>query len=231
MFDFMKKQPASEVQSELTTYRAIRDASKTWFSKVLDHPAMVAFELVNAAQQVGLSVKNRTIFFDDEELEGAMLMDFFLFDYRLHRKAPIEACVFTEGELNTLEEEYHRASLSGHLSLFEIDDIHEQLPRIHLRDLLFPDRPGLWLTDINLSASFRQQGPALIFTRILSLRDLNLTGGVSFSFDITWKTALIDGYQRAMWPIPRAKQPQRRIPHFYAQYLRFGLPQAFGETR
>ena len=159
-----------------------------------------------------------------------MLMDHYLFDFRPKQKTPAEACVFAEGKLDPLEAEFHRAGISGHLSLFEIDSVHEHLPRLHLRDLLFPDRPDLWLTDINLSASFRHLGPALFFTRVLSLRDLNLTGGFSLAFDLSRKTALLDGYQRAMWSTPRDKQTQHRARHFYAQYLRYGLPQLFGET-
>ena len=228
---FSKNKPSHEAESEIATYRAIRDASRSWFPKVMDQPAIAAADLTKAAQQAGLSVKNRTIIFEDEELEGAMLMDFFLFDYRPKGKTPAEACVFAEGELDPLEAEFHRAGTSGHLSFFEIDGAHEQLPRIRLRDLLDPNRPHLWLTDINLSTSFRQLGPALLFTRVLSIRDLNLTGGFSLAFEIGRKTALLDGYKRAMWSIPSAKQAQRRTPYFYAQHLRYGLPQTFGETR
>ena len=228
---FPPNKPSHDAESEIITYRAIRDAGRSWFPKVMDQPAIAAADLTKAAQQVGLPVKNHTIIFEDQELEGAMLMDFFLFDYRPKGKTPSEACVFAEGELEPLEAEFHRAGTTGHLSLFEIDSVHEQLPRIRLCDLLYPHRPHLWLTDINLSASFRQLGPALLFTRILSLRDLNLTGGSSLPFAIDRKSALLDGYKRAMWSIPRAKQAQRLTPYFYAQYLRYGLPQAFGETR
>lgn len=229
MFDFLKHRPSAEAKSELATYQSIRNASKTWFPKVMDHPIMHAFELIKAAKQVGLPVRDGGVVFEDAELEGAMLMDFFLFDYRPKRMSPAESCIFDDGELKPLEAEFHRAAIAGHLSLFEVVGLHEHLPRIRLQDLLHRDRADLWLTDINLSASFHRLGPALIFTRVVTLRELNLTGGFSFVFDIRHKAPLIDGYQRAMWSVPRAKQGERRTPHFYAQHLLHGTPQTFGD--
>jgi hypothetical protein len=66
---------------DVAAYKTFRAAGKSWFPKIMAHPASKEFDLVKAAKKVGIPVVDNTIVFDDE-CETAVLMDYFLFDYR-----------------------------------------------------------------------------------------------------------------------------------------------------
>lgn len=214
---------------DVAAYKAIRSASKSWFSKIMRHPAAQRFDILKAAKKLTLSVQDRTIVFDDET-ETAVLMDYYLLDYRPDGKSGAENCVFSAGELTPLEAEFHQANLVSRTSLFEAAAVRDDEPKILLRDRLDKDAPDCWLTDLGLADSFRHLGKVLLFTRVVSLRGLHMTGGFSFAFDQKHEVALIDAYRRAMWSVPEARRAQRNTGHFLGLSRTFGLPQVYEDV-
>ena len=215
---------------DVADYKAIRAASKTWFAKIMAHPGSKPFNITQAARKLGLSVKAGPIVFDDES-EMAVLMDYYLFDYRPKDRSVAESCVFVPGDLTPLEAGVHKANLASRTSLFEVTHVHDREPKILLRDRLNRDAPELWLIDLGLSDTFRRLGgKALLFTRVVSSRGLHMTGGFSFVFEPKHEFALIDGYRRAMWSVPLARQDQRRTSYFLGLNRKFGLEQAYADV-
>jgi hypothetical protein len=223
MLFFKRSAPAPT--DELALYKDIREASRSWFPKVMNHPATQPFSIFKAARKLGLPISDRTIIFDDE-LEQAMLMDYYLFDYRPDKLAPAESCTFADGDLKPREVAFHQASLASFTSLYEVVDVHPTQPRFLLRDLLLSPQPDLWLTDVNLTASFRRNGPALLYTRCITVEGLTLTGGFSLGFSPEHKSLLVKNHWQAMYSVPAVRKPGRRTPFFYVQHRRHGLPQA-----
>ncbi len=211
---------------DTAVYKSIRAASKSWFDKVMRHTASKPFDIVKAAKKLPLSVDGRTIIFDDEN-EQTMLMDFYLLDYRPDGRSVAESCVFAPGGLTPVEAEWHRAFLASRTSLFEITAVHNHEPRILLRDRLGQEAAVFWLTDIGLGDSFRRIGSkAFLFTRVVSLRGLHLTGGFSFVFDPKHEAQLVDAYRREIWSVPLSRQDCRRTGYFLNLNRKFGLAQA-----
>ena len=215
---------------DTAVYKSIRAASKTWFDKIIQHPASKPFDIVKAAKKLALSVQDRTVVFEDEN-EQAMLMDFYLLDYRPDGKSVAESCLFASGELTPVEAEWHQAFLASRTSLFEIAAVHNHEPKILLRDRLNQTASELWLTDLGLSDSFRRIGAkALLFTRVVSLRGLHITGGFSFVFDPKHESQLVDGYRWEMWSVRQSRQDCRRTGFFLGLNRKFGLAQEHADV-
>lgn len=212
---------------DVATYKAIRAAGKTWVDKVLSNPATRPFDIPAAARKIGLSIVDRTIAFDDEN-EPAILMDYFLFDFKPQGKSVAETCLFAPGEFTPLEAELHQANCESRTSLFAVARVHPNEPKILLRDRLTPTAPELWLIDLALSESFRNaRSQAFLYTRVVSLRGVHLTSGFSFVYDLKHESMLIDGYCRAMWSVREALRDQRRTRYFFALNRKIGQPQAY----
>ncbi len=212
---------------DLATYKALRAASKSWVEKLNHHPAADRFDLFKAARKVGITVQNRTCVFDDE-VDMAVMMDFYLLNYRPAGKTLAETVSFAPGELSPLEAAYHAASLASRTSLFLIIAVQEKHPRIQLRDRLQPDQPELWLTDIALADSFRRiGGQALLFTRIVSAEGLNFTGGFSFVFEPKHEETILSAYRRSLWPLAAVRHDEHRTGFFLGMHRRFGHQQDF----
>lgn len=215
---------------DVADYRAIRAAPKIWFSKITAHPGAKPFDITKAGRKLGLSTDAGPIIFDGES-EMAVLTDYFLFDFRPKQQSVAESCVFAPGELAPLEAEFHRANLASRTSLFEVTHVHDHEPRILLRDRLTPTPSELWLTDLSLSDTFRRfGGRLLLFTRVVSLHGLHITGGFSFVFDPKHESALVEGYRRDMWSVPEPLRTRRRTGYFLALNRKYGLPQDYADV-
>jgi hypothetical protein len=225
-----KLRGASADTSEISAYRALREASKSWFDKIMAHPGSKRFDMLKAGRKLGAPMHGRTFIFEDET-EMAVLTDYYLFDYRPDGESLAESITFSPGELTELELVFHEANLTSRTSLFEIVRAHAQNPTILLRDLLNPAVPEVWLTDLGFSDSFRRfGGRRLMFTRVVSARGLHVTGGFSFIFDGKHESALVDGYRRAMWSVAPQHHDHRRTGYFLALNRKLGLAQRYADV-
>ncbi|MGH8017418.1 MAG: hypothetical protein ACREIA_03880 [Opitutaceae bacterium] len=214
----------------VAAYKEVRAASQSWFKKIMQQPAWEAANLHRAAKKLGLPVHDRTIVFDDEN-DTALLMDYFLLEYRQGGKSIAESCVFAPGELTAAEAEYHQAVLASRTSLFAVTGTHDHEPMLRLRDLLEPEAAEIWLTDLGFAASIRRLSKhPLLFTRVVPVRSLHITGGFSFLFDPGQEPALVDGYRRAMWPVPVPHRSHRRTSFFLDRSRRLGQPLALADV-
>jgi len=229
MANWFDKFRRSAGSPDVATYKAIRTAAQTWFKKSMAHPTALRFDYIKAAKRVGIVVEEGTMVFNDET-ETAVLMDFFLNDYRPDGKSVVESCTVAPGEFTPLEEEWHESTRSSRTSLFEVARVHEHEPKILLRDLLDKASPELWLIDLGLSESFRRLGKCLMFTRVVCLRELNMTGGFSFVFDPKHEFALVDGYRREMWSVAASLQDRRRTAYFLRWHRKSGIAQDYSDV-
>lgn len=229
MFPWLDKSRAAAASPQVATYQTLRAASKSWCSKVMDHPASKPFNIVKAAKKLTLPVEDRTIVFEGE-IEQALLFDFYLLDYRPDGKSLVESCAFAPGELTPDEAAFHQAITASRTSLFETMAVHDREPQILLRDRLNPEAPEFWLTDLGLSDSLRRLGKVVFFTRVISLRGLHMTGGFSFVYEAKHALALIDGYRRAIWSAPAARHDHRRTIFFFDRHRRHGLETTYADA-
>ena len=186
----------------------------------------LGFDLVSAATKLSLSVQQKTLIFENETEQPA-LVDFYLFDYRPKGKSLAESCAFAPGDLTPLESAIHRENLASHTSLFEVREVHPEQPCILLRDRLNPTAPERWLTDFSLSATFRRMDrKVFMFTRTIAHQSIHHTGGFSFIFDEKVGHALAEEYRRATWSVPTPLRDRRRTGWFLHHNRQHGLPQA-----
>jgi hypothetical protein len=161
----------------------------------------------------------------------AVLMDYYLFDYRPEQRSLAETATFAPGELDDLEAAFHQGCLASRTSLFELLSVHDHEPRILLRDLLKPDSPEIWLTDLSFSASVRRFGArGLLFTRPIPAQGMHISGGFLMVFESRHRSAIMDGYRRAMWAVAPKYHDHRRTGFFLALNRKLGRPQGYADV-
>ena len=85
--------------------------------------------------------------------------------------------------------------LNQHSSLFEIKSINPGGSTLVLEDLLDASRKEYMLMDIGLSKTARLG--FILYNRLIPLRDINMTSGVSFIFEKIYKDKLLSAISLA----------------------------------
>lgn len=123
-------------------------------------------------------VRGDTLIFDSED-ETSVLMDFALNEYRVSNKNTIEIYREKIGWQNEKEKDILDALLSSYTSLFKVISISEAENALLLNDIL-NKKDNIKLMDIGFSKT--AVPGLLLFTRLVPLKDFNMTSGVSFIF-------------------------------------------------
>ena len=173
---------------KLTDYRAIREAGKELGSKIfkfaVDNNKQ---ELISAAKLLGLWDGKMFIF--DSESDSDTLMDFIVFEKSTQNIPAFKRFQMSNPELNDLQQENMNGIFNNYSSLFEVKSTDPTGNTVILEDLLDANRKEFVLMDIGMSKTAR---PGFIFyTRLIPIRDINMTSGASFIFDEIHKDKLL----------------------------------------
>jgi hypothetical protein len=173
---------------KLTDYRAIREAGKELGSKILKYAVdNNKHELISAAKLLGLWDGKMFIF--DSESDSETLMDFMVFEKSTPNAPAFKRFHMSNPELDDLQQENMNGIFNNYSSLFEVKSTDPIGNSIILEDLLDADRKEYVLMDIGMSITAR---PGFIFyTRLIPIRDINMTSGASFIFDKIYKDKLL----------------------------------------
>jgi hypothetical protein len=224
---FRIKQPANPH----SCYVEIRTAGMAVISKLLKSPEGKRFDVIKAARKLTLPMAGNTLIFDGET-EMYAHADFFLFDYRMGGETIVGSCTAQSLGLSPLEAEFLIGLQQGRTSLFEVLESNPGKYQVRLQDLLEPERPSFCLTDRALSASMAAFGiPMLLFFRLLTVRGINMTSGVSFVFLPEHKERLLRDYRERMKTVAAADRAERRFVFFFQKHLQCGEDQAYQDVR
>jgi hypothetical protein len=104
-------------------------------------------------------------------------------------------------------------------------------PQLRLRDLLAPDQPDVWLTDLGLSDSMRRYDSKLaLFCRLITVRDFVMTSGFSFGFEPERVPGILQAYRQKMKKVPPDALPEARFVFFFQKHRQCGLDQAYQDV-
>ena len=159
-------------------YKIIRNTGKTLAYKILDYNKNNRDDMIFAGKV--LKFWDGAAMVLDKEEESDVLMDFLIYEKNKHGKRLIDSFYDSEIELSDLEEEILEGQIDYHSSLFEILDIDTVNCEITLTDLLENNNTVYKLMDLGLSQTGRIG--LLVYTRLIPIRDINMTSGVSFGF-------------------------------------------------
>jgi hypothetical protein len=173
---------------KLSDYRAIRESGKKIGSDIFNYAVdSNKNDLITAAKLLGFWNGKAMVF--DSENDSETMMDLLVFE-KLTSNAP--ACKrfqLSNPKLNNLQLENLNGILNNYSSLFEVKGIDSIGNTLVLEDLLDASRKEYVLMDIGMSKTVR---PGFIFyTRLIPIRDINMTSGVSFIFENIYKDKLL----------------------------------------
>ena len=172
---------------KLTDYKAIRESGKELggdiFNFAVDSNKQ---DLISAAKLLGFWNGNAMVF--DSEMDSETMMDFMVFEKVTASIPASKRFQMSNPELNNLQQEHMDGILNNHPSLFEVKSIDSIGNTIVLEDLLDANRKEYLLMDIGMS---KTTGLGLIlYNRLIPIRDINMTTGVSFIFENIYKDKL-----------------------------------------
>ncbi|MBA4409507.1 MAG: hypothetical protein Q8S54_07960 [Bacteroidota bacterium] len=205
---------------KLTEYRAIREAGKELGSKIFKYAVdNNKHELISAAKLLGLW--NGKMFIFDSENDSETLMDFMVFEKSTQKAPAFKRFYMSNPELNDLEQEHINGIFNNYSSLFEVKSTDPIEHTIILEDLLDANRKEFVLMDIGMSKTAR---PGFIFyTRLIPIRDINMTSGASFIFDEIYKDKLLSAISLAAFKKRRKLTPAEMFILIHEKNRQYGM--------
>jgi hypothetical protein len=214
----------------MTPYQTIRAAGKAMHTKALDATRHLDFNPIRIAKRMTLPVTGRTLVFDAEAAQNAFF-DFWMHEYRVDGKTLVEHVDPAAAGLNALETEVLQAARQARTSFFQIEEVAPAEPRLGLRDLLEPDRPDVWLTDLDLSDSMRRLRVKLaLFCRLITVRDITMTSGFSFGFEPDRGPGMLQAYRQKTKKVPPEALPETRFVFFFQKFRQLGIEQSYQDV-
>ncbi len=214
----------------MTPYQTIRAAGKAMHSKTLDATRHLDFHPARIAKRMTLPVMGRMLVFDDEVAQNAFF-DFWTHEYRVNDKTLVEHVDPAAAGMDALETEVLEAARGARASFFQIEEVAPAEPRLRLRDLLDPDRPDVWITDLGLSDSMRRfRGTLALFCRLITVRGITMTSGFSFGFVSARAPGMLQAYRQKTKKVPPEALSEARFVFFFQKFRQFGIEQRYQDV-
>ena len=195
--------------------------------KVFSTSKPSGFDMVKAARALGLPTPGNVMVLDGEP-DICALSDFFLAEFRVERRTLADACNPADVGLSPRETDVLEAFRRSHTSLFQVVGTRPAEDQVVLRDILEPERPDVFLTDIHLCASLqRVGGPMLLFLRVLEVAAVFMGSGVFFCFDAAHHERLVQSFRHKMRKVAQEEWNERKFAFFYEKHRQFGKEGAY----
>ncbi|NEW84595.1 MAG: hypothetical protein GZ094_19815 [Mariniphaga sp.] len=178
---------------QLKEYRAIRESGKELGNEIFkfiteNHKN----DLMSAAKLLGFW--NGKIMVFEKEMDIETMMDFIVFE-KMTQNAPAFKRYFDINlELNDLQHENRTGMLNFYSSLFELKHIDLNNNTLVLKDLIDSDKEYL-LMDVGMSQT--ASIGYIFYMRLIPIRDINMTSGLSFAFQNRFKDKLLSAFSLA----------------------------------
>ncbi len=173
---------------QIDGYLNIRETGKKLALKILEYNKDSKNAMIYAGKLLDFWNGEFMVFDRDEDTD--ILMDFLIFEKNKQGQRLINLFYDSDIELSDLEEEILEGQVDYYSSLFEILTIDISNCTIILKDLLNTGNPDFTLMDIALSQTGRTG--LLIYTRLIPIREINMTSGVSFVFEPKVKEKILN---------------------------------------
>ena len=166
--------------------------------------------LMKSARLLGIA-RGDVLVFDGAE-ETNVLTDFVLNEYRVNNKNIVEIYQEKIGWQNEIEKEMLDALRSSYTSLFKITSIFEAENTLLLNDIL-NKKDNIKLIDIALSETAIPG--LLLFIRLLSFKDFNMSSGVFFAFHGDLEEYLLRKYKKLRKKVKSDSDSIKRFISFF----------------
>jgi hypothetical protein len=214
----------------MTTYKELRAAGKSMHAKVVQFTRNLGFDPIKIARRMTLPMSGQTLIFDDETAQNAFF-DFWFHEYQAAGRSLVESVDPVMAGLTDLETKVFEAHRQSRTSLFQMEDIRISEHQVRMRDLLEPEQPEFFLTDLGMSESFsRMKVRAPLFFRLLKVDEVRMSSGFFFVFSPLMLPALLPAYRQHIKFVPPADLPQKRFVFFFQRYQVAGVEQQYQDV-
>lgn len=172
---------------QIDEYLKIRETGKNLAYKILNFNKDGKNALLYAGKLLDFWDGKAMVF--DKEEESDVLMDFLIYEKNKYGQKLIDLFYDSDFELTDLEEEIAEGQVNYHSSLFEILKIDKSNSTLILMDVLNKEIADFILIDMGLSKTSKPG--LLIYTRLIPIRKMNMTSGVSFGFESRFKERIL----------------------------------------
>ncbi|HZK94803.1 MAG TPA: hypothetical protein VFC67_11390 [Prolixibacteraceae bacterium] len=205
---------------KLTDYRAIREAGKKIGGDILKYAVESnKQELITAAKLLGFWNGKMMVF--DAESDSETLMDFMVFEKITSNFPAYKRFQMSNPKLDDLQQENMNGILNNYPSLFEIKSIDSIGNILILEDLLDANRKEYMLMDIGMSKT--ASIGFILYARLIPIRDINMTSGVSFGFEKIYKDKLLSAISLAAFKKRRKLTSAETFILMHEKNRQFGL--------
>lgn len=205
---------------KLSDYKTIREAGKKVGSDIFNYAVNSnKNDLVTAARLLGLWNGKMMVF--DSENDSETMMDLMVFEKITSNLPACKRFQMSNPKLNDLQQEHIDGILNNYYSLFEVKSIDSIGNILILEDLLDASRKEYLLMDIGLSKTARLG--SIHCTRLIPIRDINMTSGVSFIFEKIYKDKLLSAISLAAFKKRRKLTSVEMIVLMHEKNRQFGL--------
>lgn len=157
------------------------------------------------------AVKGDILVLDNED-EMNILMDFALHEYKINKQSTIEIYREKIGGENEIKKEILDAFVSSYTSLFKIISISKTEKSLILNDIL-NTKDNINIIDRALSKSV--EPGVLLFIRIVSFKDFNMSAGILFAFYGELEKNLLKKYKQLSKKVKSDSDSVKRFVSFY----------------
>ena len=205
---------------KLTDYRAIREAGKKLGGDIFKYAVESnKFELVTTAKLLGFWNGKMMVF--DSENDSDILMDLMVFEKITSNIPACKRFQMSNPRLNDLLQENMTGILNNYPSLFEVKSLDSIGNTLVLEDLLDDSRKEYVLMDIGMSKTVRLG--FIHYTRLIPIRDINMTSGVSFIFEKIYKDKLLSAISLAAFKKRRKLTSTEMFILMHEKNRQFGM--------
>lgn len=205
---------------KLSDYRAIRASGKELGSEIFNYAVdSNKNDLISAAKLLGFWDGKMMVFDSDSDMET--LMDFMVFEKPTQNAHAFKRFQMSNPELNALQQENMDGILNNYSSLFEVKSVDSIGNILILEDILDASRKEYLLMDIGLSKTARLG--LILYNRLIPIRDINMTSGVSFIFDNAYKDKLLSSISLAAFKKRRKLTSTEMFILMHEKNRQFGI--------
>jgi hypothetical protein len=167
-----------------------------------------------------MGIVTETTFFLESEDEFNFVMDFSLFEYQVDGKNYLQRYQEENHQVNENEAEMLQASILSYTSLFKIIETDRVNATVTLDDLL---NQGEQIKIININLSKTAKPGILMFTRIVSFPDFQMTSGMFCMFSGDTERSLLKQVKVMMRKVKSDVESIQRFIAFFKLNRKQGL--------
>ena len=209
-----------EMKEHIVKYDELRAIGKNLNSKLFKE--LNGSEIKIAARALGVLKNNALLLDSDEDMDR--YTDFAINDYYdVNGNNTIKRYLKKHNDINGLEKSILNSLLLSKASLYQIVKSDRESATIQLRDLLNQSE------DINIIDRGFSSSPMivnfLVYTRVLSFDEINMTSGAPMIYGMDSKESLLSKYKKKMDKVNIGNEQTKLSVAFYQLHEKYGYHQ------